>query len=75
MIKISVVELISGGPAWRQNKLEVGDIILKVRQTGENEAVSIVGMRIRDAVKLIKGPLESSVFLTVKKSRRSNYRN
>jgi len=65
--KISVVELISGGPAWRQNKLEVGDIILKVRQTGENEAVSIVGMRIRDAVKLIKGPLESSVFLTVKK--------
>ena len=65
--KISVVELISGGPAWRQNKLEVGDIILKVRQTNESDAVSIVGMRIRDAVKLIKGPLDSSVYLTVKK--------
>jgi len=27
-----VVEIISGGPAWRQNLLEVGDVILKVRQ-------------------------------------------
>ena len=27
---ISIVEIISGGSAWRQNKLEVGDKILKV---------------------------------------------
>ncbi|MDB9712492.1 carboxy terminal-processing peptidase [Flavobacteriaceae bacterium] len=67
MDKISVVELISGGPAWRQNKLEVGDILLKVRQTDEETPVSIVGMRIKDAVKLIKGPIESSVILTIKK--------
>ena len=65
--KISVVELISGGPAWRQNKLEVGDILLKVRQEDEENSVSIVGMRIKDAVKLIKGPIESSVILTIKK--------
>ena len=67
MDKISVVELISGGPAWRQNKLEVGDILLKVRQEDEENSVSIVGMRIKDAVKLIKGPTESSVVLTIKK--------
>jgi len=67
MDKISVVELISGGPAWRQNKLEVGDILLKVRQEDEEKSVSIVGMRIKDAVKLIKGPIETSVVLTIKK--------
>ena len=67
MDKISVVELISGGPAWRQNELEVGDILLKVRQTDQEIPVSIVGMRIKDAVKLIKGPIESSVILTIKK--------
>ena len=67
MDKITVIELISGGPAWRQNKLEVGDILLKVRQEDEENSVSIVGMRIKDAVKLIKGPIESSVILTLKK--------
>ncbi len=65
--KISVVSLVSGGPAWRQNKLEAGDVILKVKQENEKEAVSIVGMRIDDAVKLIKGPKGTTVTLTLKK--------
>jgi len=64
---ISVSEIISGGPAWRQNKLQPGDQILKVRQEDEEEAVSIVGMRIEDAVKFIKGPKDTKVVLTVKK--------
>lgn len=67
MDNISVYEIISGGPAWRQNKLEVGDIILKVRQSEQEEAVSIVGMRIDEAVKLIKGPKGTNVILTLKK--------
>ena len=29
MNEIRITELISGGSAWRQNKLQVGDIILK----------------------------------------------
>jgi len=62
-----IVELISGGPAWRGNELEVGDIILKVRQEKEQEAVNIVGMRLEDAIKLIKGPKGTTVVLTVKK--------
>ena len=67
--KIEVVEIISGGPAWRQNLLEVGDIILKVRQNDEDESesTSILGMPISDAVKLIKGPKGTNVILTLKK--------
>lgn len=64
---INVIEIISGGPAWRGEHIEVGDIILKVRQEDEDEAVSIVGMRIDDAVKYIKGPKGTKVILTIKR--------
>lgn len=67
MNEIRITELISGGSAWRQNKLQVGDIILKVRQENENEAVSVLGKRLDDAVKLIKGPKGTSVILTLKR--------
>lgn len=61
-----IFEVISGGPAWRSKKVEAGDIILKVAQEGE-EPVDIVGMRLDDAVKLIKGPKGTNVTLTMKK--------
>jgi carboxyl-terminal processing protease len=64
---ISVVELISGGPAWKSQKIEVGDQILKVRQENDTVATSIVGMRISNAVDLIKGPKGTKVILTLKK--------
>ena len=64
---IKIVELISGGPAWRSQKLEVEDIILKVKQEDEEFPVDIVGMRISDAVKYIKGPKGTKVTLTIKK--------
>lgn len=63
---ITVIEIISGGPAWRSEKIEVGDAILKVKQENEKDPVSIVGMRIDDAVKLIKGPKGTKVILTIK---------
>lgn len=65
--KIEITELISGGPAWRNNSLEKGDVILKVRQEDDSEPVSVVGYRLADAVKLIKGEKGTNVFLTVKK--------
>ena len=65
--KIEITELISGGPAWRNNSLEKGDVILKVRQENDSEPVSIVGYRLADAVKLIKGEKGTNVYLTVKK--------
>lgn len=64
---IKVVELISGGPAWRSKELEVEDIILKVKQEDEEFPVNIVGMRINDAIKYIKGPKGTKVTLTIKK--------
>lgn len=64
---VKIIEIISGGPAWRGNKVEVGDFIMKVKQEDEVEPVSIVGMRLDDAVSLIKGPKGTKVVLTVKK--------
>lgn len=64
---ITIAGIIPGGPAWRGEELEVGDEILKVRQEHEKEPVSIVGMRLPDAVDLIKGPKGTTVFLTVRK--------
>ncbi len=61
-----IVEIISGGPVWRDKQLEVGDEILKVGQAGELP-VDIVGMRLDDAIKLIKGPKGTIVDLTVRK--------
>ena len=62
-----ITELISGGPAWRGKELEVGDIFLKVAQ-GDNEPVDVVGMKIDDVVKKIKGPKGTEVRLTIKKT-------
>ena len=63
--QIRIVEVISGGPVWRDKLLEVEDIIMKVAQENE-EPVDISGMRIDDVVKLIKGPKGTKVYLTVK---------
>lgn len=63
--EIRIVEVISGGPVWRDKLLEVEDVILKVAQENE-EPVDISGMRIDDVVKLIKGPKGTTVYLTVK---------
>ncbi len=62
-----ITEIISGGPAWREKELESGDIILKVAQ-GDKEPIEVVGMRLDDVVKKIKGPKGTEVRLTVKKT-------
>ena len=61
-----IVEIISGGPVWRGQLMEVGDEIIKVGQADETP-VNIVGMPLDDAVKLIKGPKGTTVTLTVRK--------
>ncbi|WP_296142444.1 carboxy terminal-processing peptidase [uncultured Flavobacterium sp.] len=62
-----ITELISGGPAWKGKELESGDVVLKVAQ-GAKEPVDVVGMRLDDVVKKIKGPKGTEVRLTVKKT-------
>ncbi|WP_310554372.1 carboxy terminal-processing peptidase [Flavobacterium sp.] len=61
-----ISELISGGPAWRGKELEPGDLIMKVGQ-GSAQPLDVVGMRLDDVVKKIKGKRGSEVKLTVKK--------
>jgi carboxyl-terminal processing protease len=64
---IEISELISGGPAWRGKQLEKGDLIMKVAQSN-GVAIDIIGMRLAEVVKKIKGPKGSEVRLTVKKA-------
>lgn len=63
---VEITEIIPGGPAWKANELENGDIIIKVAQ-GDEEPVDIAGMRLDNVVKLIKGKKGTDVKLTVKK--------
>ena len=63
---IKVVNIIPGSASARQGRLQAEDIILEVGQ-GEEEPVEITDMRLRDAVRLIRGPKGSEVRLTVKK--------
>lgn len=65
--QVKIDEVISGGPAWKDGQLETGDLIQRVRQEDEAESVSIIGMRLDDAVDLIKGKKGTKVILTVKK--------
>jgi len=64
--EVEIVDIISGGPVWRENSLRPGDKILKVTQINETP-VDVVGMRLDDVIKLIKGPKGTKVILTVKK--------
>ncbi|WP_158209541.1 carboxy terminal-processing peptidase [Myroides phaeus] len=64
---VEINELVPGGPAWRGKEIEVGDIILKVGQTKDEDPVDIVGMRLDNVVKLIKGKKGTTVYLTLKK--------
>lgn len=63
---IKIVDIITGGPIWRGQLIEVGDEIQMVRQEN-GEAVDIRSMRLDDAIKLIKGPKGTLVHLTIKK--------
>ena len=63
---IKIVEIISGGPIWRDQLVDVGAQIMMVRQE-QGEPVDVSSMRLDDAIKLIKGPAGTVVYLTIKK--------
>lgn len=64
--EVKIVEVILGGPVWRDKLLEVGDVILQVSQKN-GEPIDIGGMILDDAVDLIKGPKGTEVTLTVRR--------
>ena len=63
---IKVVQIVPGGPAWRQKDLEADDIILGVSQ-GAGETVDLTDMKVDDAVRYIRGKKGTEVRLTIKK--------
>ena len=63
---ILVNDLVPGGAAWQQGKLEAGDLILSVAQEGK-EPVDVMDMPIGKVVSMIRGPKGTVVVLTVKK--------
>lgn len=66
---IKVVRIVPGGAAWRQNELEVDDIILEVKDNFKaKDSVDLVGMGVDKAVRYIRGPKDTVVQLTVKKA-------
>jgi carboxyl-terminal processing protease len=63
---VLVNDLIPGGAAWQQGKLEIGDLIQAVAQEGK-KAVDVTDMPIDKVVSMIRGPKGTVVVLTVKK--------
>ncbi|MFC5409573.1 carboxy terminal-processing peptidase [Larkinella bovis] len=61
---IKISEVIPGGPAFKSKLLAKGDKIMAVAQ-GDGHMVNIVGYRVDDAVKLIKGPKGTTVRLQI----------
>lgn len=64
---IKVVSIVPGGAAWRQKELEAEDLIISVSQGKKGKPVSLVDMRVDDAVRYIRGKKGTIVKLTVKK--------
>ena len=65
--QVEIVEVIIGGPVWRDNLLNVGDIIISVAQSEDEEPTEISLMKLSDATDLIKGEKGTNVYLTVKR--------
>lgn len=62
---IKVTTIVTGSPCWKQGQLKAGDLIIKAGQ-GDKEAVDMAGMKVEDAVKLIRGKKELKCVLQCK---------
>ncbi len=60
-----VNEIIPGGPAFKSNLLKKGDRIIGVGQGASGEIVEVIGWRINDVVKLIRGKKGTVVRLKI----------
>lgn len=61
-----VIEVVVGGPAWKQKELEEGDVITRVAQ-GSSEPVDVTGMDINEVVSMVRGEKGTEVRITVRK--------
>jgi carboxyl-terminal processing protease len=61
---VKIMEILPGGPAFRDKSLQVDDRIVGVAQ-GDEEFVDIIGWRLDNAVAKIKGPKGTVVRLKI----------
>ncbi len=61
-----VTSVVVGGPAWKDKELKEDDVIMAVRQKGE-DFVDIKGMQLEDVVDKIRGKKGTVVTLKTKK--------
>ena len=64
-----VVSLVPGGPAAKSNKLSPDDRIVSIRQAYEEKSTDVVGWRIDEIVKLIRGDAGTEVELEIMPSK------
>jgi carboxyl-terminal processing protease len=60
-----VIEVLTGGPAEKSGLVHINDRIVGVAQGEDGEMVDVIGWRIDDVVKLIKGPKGTKVRLSL----------
>jgi len=60
-----VVSLVPGGPAAKSNQLSPDDRIVSIRQAFEDKSIDVVGWRIDEIVKLIRGDAGTEVELEI----------
>lgn len=63
---VTIVDLIPGGPAEKSGQLKPKDKIIGVGPS-EKKLTDIVGIRLDEAVRLIRGPKGSTVYLQVQR--------
>ena len=64
-----VVSLVPGGPADKSNQLSPDDRIVSIRQAYEEKSTDVVGWRIDEIVKLIRGDAGTEVELEIMPSK------
>ncbi|MDH4048782.1 MAG: carboxy terminal-processing peptidase [Gammaproteobacteria bacterium] len=62
---VQVINIIPGGPAAIDGKLQPKDRITAVAQGADGELVDVIGWRLDDVVQLIRGPADTIVRLQV----------
>lgn len=61
--KVSIKELMIGGPAFKSGKIEVGDVFIKVQEEGKEE-IDVVGMSSDELIRLTRGEKGSKLTIT-----------
>ena len=61
----TIASLVAGGPAEKSDSIKPNDRIIGVAQDGDKNITDVIGWRIDDVVKLIRGPKDSKVKLEI----------